>query len=64
MKKYYAITPMNQTTFIGEFEDFRSAWDFVEYESNIRYVWIISENSLKFLNKQFNTILGEKVETV
>ena len=51
MKKYFIITPMNDVEYIGEFEEFRDAWDFIEYDSNIRYVWLVSENSI---NKLFN----------
>lgn len=57
MKKYYTISPMNEISYFGEFEDFRAAWDFLEYESNVRYVWLISENSMKKLNETFNNIL-------
>lgn len=42
---------MNDVEYIGEFEEFRDAWDFIEYDSNIRYVWLVSENSI---NKLFN----------
>lgn len=48
---------MNDVQFIGEFEEFKNAWEFLEYESNIRYVWLISENSMKKLQTTFNSIL-------
>ena len=50
---------MNDVEYIGEFEEFRNAWDFLEYESNIRYVWLISENSMHKLIKQFKNIINE-----
>lgn len=55
MKKYYIISPMNEVKFIGEFEEFRDAWEFLNYESNERFVWLISENSMKKLQTQFET---------
>lgn len=57
MKKYYTISPMNEVSYLGEFEEFKNAWDFLEYESNIRYVWLISENSMKKLVSEFKEIL-------
>lgn len=59
MKKYYTISPMNEVNYFGEFEEFRDAWDFLEYESNIRYVWLISENSMKKLVSDFEQILAQ-----
>ena len=55
MKKYFIITPMNEVEYVGEFEEFRDAWDFLNYESNQRFVWLISENSIR---KLFNTFEG------
>lgn len=52
------MTPMNDVQFIGEFEEFKNAWEFLEYESNIRYVWLISENSMRKLHSTFNSILN------
>lgn len=46
---------MNEVKFIGEFEEFRDAWEFLNYESNERFVWLISENSMKKLQTQFET---------
>jgi hypothetical protein len=57
MKKYYAISPMNEVSYVGEFQEFRDCWDYVEYESDIRYVWIISERSMKKLQSTFKNIL-------
>ena len=57
MKKYYVLTPMNDVEYIGEFEEFKDAWDFLEYSSNIRYVWLVSENSINKLYKLFSNIL-------
>lgn len=60
MKKYYTISPMNEVDYFGEFEDFKTAWDFLEYESNVRYVWLVSENSVKNLYSRFEEILNDK----
>jgi len=57
MKKYYVLTPMNDVEYIGEFEEFKEAWDFLEYSSNIRYVWLVSENSINKLHTLFGNIL-------
>ena len=46
---------MNDVEFIGEFAEFRDAWEFLEYESNQRFVWLVSENSIR---KLFNTFEG------
>jgi len=48
---------MNDVEYIGEFEEFKDAWDFLEYSSNIRYVWLVSENSINKLYKLFSNIL-------
>lgn len=48
---------MNEVEYIGEFEEFRDAWDFLEYSSNIRYVWLASENSINKLYGLFSNIL-------
>lgn len=58
MKKYYIITPMNEVTYVGEFEEFRDAWEFLNYDSNLRFVWLISENSMKTLFNQFDEIIN------
>jgi hypothetical protein len=57
MKKYYVLTPMNDVEYIGEFQEFKEAWDFLEYSSNIRYVWLVSENSINKLYTLFGNIL-------
>lgn len=57
MKKYYVLTPMNDVEYVGEFQDFKEAWDFLEYSSNIRYVWLVSENSINKLYTLFGNIL-------
>ena len=59
MKKYYILTPMNDVEYIGEFEEFRDAWEFLEYESNIRFVWLVSENSINKLYTLFSNIIGK-----
>lgn len=48
---------MNDVEYIGEFKEFRDAWDFLEYSSNIRYVWLVSENSINKLHTLFGNIL-------
>lgn len=59
MKKYFVITPMNEVKYIGEFEEFRNAWEFLNYESNQRFVWLISENSMNKLFQQFHEIIPD-----
>lgn len=51
---------MNEVSYLGEFEEFKDAWDFLEYESNVRYVWLISENSMKKLQSTFKNIIPNK----
>ena len=50
---------MNDVEYIGEFPEFKDAWDFLEYSSNVRYVWLISENSMKKLNSLFKEIISD-----
>ncbi len=57
MKKYYILTPANDIQYIGNFETFKDAWEFVNYDSNFRYVWIVSENSINKLHKTLTNIL-------
>ena len=59
MKKYYILTPMNDVEYIGKFPEFRDAWDYLEYNANLRYVWLISENSMKKLNSLFTEIMND-----
>lgn len=63
MKKYYILTPMNDVKYIGEFQEFKDAWEFLEYSSNLRYVWLISENSIKKLKESFEQIIENNNET-
>jgi len=60
MKRYYIISPMNDLEYIGEFPEFKDAWEHMEYDSNKRFVWIISENSIRKLQSQFNSILENR----
>ncbi len=62
MKKYYILTPMNDVEYIGEFEEFKDAWDFLEYSSN--NVWLVSENSINKLYKLFSNILDNNNDRV
>lgn len=50
---------MNDVEYIGEFPEFRDAWDYLEYDANIRFVWLVSENSMKKLNSLFTEILND-----
>lgn len=51
---------MNDLEYIGEFPEFKDAWEHMEYDSNKRFVWIISENSIRKLQSQFNSILENR----
>lgn len=51
---------MNDLEYIGEFAEFKDAWEYMEYDSNKRFVWIISENSIRKLQSQFKSILESR----
>lgn len=49
---------MNEVEYVGEFEEFKDAWEFLNYDSDLRFVWIISENSMKKLIGKFDNIIN------
>lgn len=58
MKNYFIITPNNDLKYIGEFNEFKDAWEYLEYDTNQRFVWLISERSIRKLYSQFEDVLG------
>lgn len=57
MKKYYVLTVQNDIEFLGNFENFSEAWDFLNYESNKRFVWLISDQNLLSLHTKIGILL-------
>jgi len=56
MKRYYILTVENDIEFLGFFKNFSEAWDFLNYESHKRFVWLIKEENLYKLAKKINTL--------
>lgn len=48
---------MNDVEYIGEFEEFKDAWDFLNYDIDVRYVWVLSENKLRYVFGQIKNTL-------
>lgn len=46
LKRYYILTAHLDVVYIGEFENFSMAWDFVSYEENISFVYLFKEENL------------------
>ena len=58
LKKYYILTHKTDIKFLGEFKHFNEAWEYVNYESNDNFVWLISEKHLRELAEKIQKTLG------
>jgi len=59
-KNYYILTHNNDIEFIGKFENFSSAWDFMEYTVDRDFIYLFNEKRLKELFNNINEILLDK----
>ena len=46
MKNYYILTNRLEIKFVGEFENFSEAWNFIDYEMPSPFVWLFKEENL------------------
>ena len=60
MKKYYIFTNRNEVEYIGQFESFYEAWDFVDIEQQLNFLWLIEENDLMRVAENIYYKLGLK----
>ena len=51
----------NNVEFVGNFSCFSDAWDFMEYVSDKRYVWLIKEENLVGLRDKINKIFDKEL---
>jgi len=56
MKNYYILTSRNTIDFVGEFNNFAEAWDYISYDMERPFVWLLSENSLRELSERIDVI--------
>lgn len=58
MRKYFILNSHNQLKYIGKFEDFPSAWDYLNYSTNENFVWLMSDRRLEQLIKDGISLLN------
>ena len=57
MEKYFVVKPNKTIEYIGEFDSNHDAYEYVEYDSDINYTWIINLSELKHLDTHIRNIL-------
>lgn len=58
-KNYYILTKNNNIEFIGQFENFATAWDYLEYNINKDFVYLFNEKRLKELSDNIDFVLNK-----
>lgn len=51
LKKYFVLTNRNEINYVGEFENFSEAWEYIEYTIDQPFVWLFKEDNLRTLIK-------------
>ena len=46
MKKYYILTNRLEIRYVGEFENFSEAWEYIDYSMQAPFVWLFKEENL------------------
>lgn len=46
MKRYYILTKNVTVEYVGEFENFSEAWDYINVEQNLNFVWLFKEENM------------------
>lgn len=58
-KNYYILTKNNNIEFIGQFENFATAWDYLEYNINKDFIYLFNEKRLKELSDNIDFVLNK-----
>ena len=58
MRRYYILTNKNQIECVGEFNSFYDAWDFVDIEEQLNFLWLIDEDDLMRVADDISHKLG------
>ena len=64
MKKYFALLNKGTFLYIGEHECYSDAYDYMEYEVNIPFLWIYKEENMHKLASEIDKALRELNEYV
>lgn len=59
MKKYYILTNRLEIRYVGEFESFSDAWEFIDYEMQSPFVWLFKEENLIRLIDTIKEVVNE-----
>lgn len=51
LKKYFVLTNRNEINYVGEFQNFSEAWEYIEYTIDQPFVWLFKEDNLRTLIK-------------
>ena len=46
MKNYYILTNRLEIKYVGEFENFSEAWEYIDYSMQAPFVWLFKEENL------------------
>lgn len=46
LKKYFILTNKLQIEYVGDFENFSEAWNYIDYDMQKPFVWLFKEENL------------------
>ena len=55
-KRYYILTNQLSIEYVGDFENFSDAWEYIDYEMSKPFVWLIKEENLLKLRNDINNL--------
>lgn len=61
LKRYFYATRDNRIIFLGRFPSFSDAYDFADYDLNVSFVWIYSEDRLREMVRTISGALEKNV---
>lgn len=59
MKKYFILTNRLDIEYVGEFPNFSEAWEYISYDGEKNFVWLMKEENLRKVSEKIKNALGD-----